>query len=241
MGWRAWWRAVWADRLQPKHVMVVSDLIRLLCAAGMAAMFATGGYHLLPLCLLAAISSGAGSFFNPAMAALRPLLVAADRRQPANATLSMLQTGSSVVGPAVGGLVVAACGAPVGFAVNAASSLASMAACLLLRARATRGPRTSMRGEMGAGWREVRGRDWLLGGLLAAGVYHIANGVILVLVQVLAVQRLGGASAVGFIAAAEGVGGTLGAAVALRWRPRRLLRAGWLALLSGPRCTRVRT
>ncbi len=161
---------VWADRLQPKHVMVVSDLVRLLCAAGMAAMFAIGGYHLLPLCLLAAISAGAGSFFNPAMVALRPLLVPTDRRQSANATLSMLQTGSSVAGPALGGLV-------------------------------------------------------------AAGVYHIANGVILVLVQVLAVQRLGGASAAGFIAAAEGLGGTIGAAVALRWRPRHLLRAGWLALL----------
>jgi len=225
---------VWADRLQPKHVMVVSDLTRLLCAAGMVAMFASGGYHLLPLCLLAAISSGAGSFFNPAMAALRPLLVPADRRQSANATLSMLQTGSSVVGPALGGLVVAAFGAPVGFAVNAASFLASMAACLLLRARATRGPRTPMWREVGAGWREIRSRDWLLGGLLAAGVYHIANGVILVLVQVIAVQRLGGASAAGFIAAAEGVGGTIGAAVALRWRPRRLLRAGWLALLLMP-------
>jgi predicted MFS family arabinose efflux permease len=87
---------------------------------------------------------------------------------------------------------------------------------------------------MAAGWREIRSRDWLLGGLVAAGVYHIANGVILVLVQVLAVQRLGGASAAGFIAAAEGLGGTVGAAVALRWRPRRFLRAGWLALLLMP-------
>jgi MFS family permease len=225
---------VWADRLQPKHVMVVSDLIRLLGAAGMAAMFAAGGYHLLPLCLLAALSSGAGSFFNPAMAALRPLLVPADRRQSANATFSLLQTGSSVVGPALGGLVVAAFGAPVGFAVNAGSFLASMAACLLLRARATRGPRAPMVQEMGAGWREIRSRDWLLGGLIAAGVYHIANGVILVLVQVIAVQRLGGASAAGFIAAAEGLGGTIGAAIALRWRPRRPLRAGWLALLLMP-------
>jgi hypothetical protein len=51
---------------------------------------------------------------------------------------------------------------------------------------------------------------------------------------VVAVQRLGGASSVGFIAAAEGLGGVLGAAVALRWRPVRLLRAGWLTLLLMP-------
>jgi len=225
---------VWADRLQPRHVMVVSDLIRLVCAAGMAIMFATGAYHLAALCALAAVSSGAGSFFSPAMVALRPLLVPADRLQSANATLSMLQTGSSVVGPAVGGLTVAAFGAPAGFGVNAISFLASAAACLLVRARAVRGPREPMLRELGVGWREIRSRDWLLGGLLAAGTYHIANGVILVLVQVVAIQRLGGASAAGFIAAAEGLGGVIGAAVALRWKPRHLLRAGWLTLLLMP-------
>jgi MFS family permease len=225
---------VWADRLQPQRVMVVSDLIRLLAAAGMAVMFAGGGYHLPLLCALVAVSSGAGSFFNPAMTALRPLLVPADRLQSANATLSMLQTGSSVAGPALGGLVVAAFGAPAGFAVNAASFLASMAACLLLRTRATRGPRSPMLHELRAGWREVSSRDWLIGGLFGATVYHVANGVILVLVQVIAVQRLGGASAAGFIAAAEGLGGVIGAAVALRWKPRRLLRAGWLTLMLMP-------
>ncbi len=225
---------VWADRLQPQRVMVASDLVRLLSALAMAAMFAGHGYHLPLLCALAAISSGAGSFFTPAMTALRPLLVPADRRQQANATLSMLQTGSSVVGPALGGLTVAAFGASAGFAVNAASFLASMAACLLLRTRAERGPRDSMLRELGAGWREISSRDWLISGLFGATVYHIANGVILVLVQVIAIQRLGGASAAGFIAAAEGLGGMIGAAVALRFRPRRLLRAGWLTLLLMP-------
>ena len=78
---------VWADRLQPRRLMVLSDLIRLLAAAGMAVMFTGGGYHLPLLCALAAISSGAGSFFNPAMTALRPLLVPASRLQSANATL----------------------------------------------------------------------------------------------------------------------------------------------------------
>ncbi|WP_030443418.1 MFS transporter [Actinoplanes subtropicus] len=225
---------VWADRLQPRRVMAVSDLVRLLAAAGMAVMFAGGGYHLPLLCALAAISSGAGSFFNPAMTALRPLLVPADRLQSANAALSMLQTGSSVAGPALGGLAVAAFGAPAGFAVNAASFLASMAACLLLRAEASRGPRSPMWHELRAGWREISSRDWLVGGLFGAAVYHIANGVILVLVQVIAVRRLGGASAAGFIAAAEGLGGVIGAAVALRYKPRRLLRAGWLTLMLMP-------
>jgi MFS family permease len=225
---------VWADRLQPQRVMVGSDLVRLAGATALAVMFAGRGYHLALLCGVAAISAGAGSFFSPAMSALKPLLVPDAQRQRANATLSMLQTGSSVVGPALGGLTVAAFGAPAGFAVNAASFLASTAAALLLRVRTERGPRESMWREMGDGWREIRKRDWLVGGLFAATVYHIANGVILVLVQVVAIERLGGASAAGFIAAAEGLGGFVGAGLGLRLRPRHPLRAGWLTLMLMP-------
>jgi MFS family permease len=225
---------VWADRLQPQHVMVGSDVVRLLGAVALAVMFLGHGYHLALLCAVAAVSAGAGSFFSPAMSALKPLLVPVEQRQRANATLSMLQTGSSVVGPALGGLTVAAFGAPAGFAVNAASFLASMAAALLLRVRAERGPHQSMLREMGDGWREISKRDWLLGGLFAATTYHIANGVILVLVQVVAIERLGGASAAGFIATAEGLGGFLGAGLALRLRPRPPLRAGWLTLMLMP-------
>jgi MFS family permease len=225
---------VWADRLQPQHVMVGSDLVRLAGAVALSVIFLGHGYHLALLCTVAAISAGAGSFFSPAMSSLKPLLVPAEQRQRANATLSMLQTGSSVVGPALGGLTVAAFGAPAGFAVNAASFLASMAAALLLRVRAERGPHESMLSEMRDGWREISKRDWLVGGMFAATTYHIANGVILVLVQLVAIQRLGGASAAGFIASAEGLGGFLGAGLGLRFRPRHPLRAGWLMLMLMP-------
>jgi predicted MFS family arabinose efflux permease len=225
---------VWADRVQPTRVMVLSDAVRFAATGGMALMFGAGGYHLPVLCGLAAVSAGAGSFFNPAMTSLKPMLVSVERRQSTNATLSLLQTTCAVIGPAIGGVVIARFGAPVGFAVNAVSFLASLAAALLIRARADRAPRTGMLSELGEGWREIRSRDWLLVGVLAATVYHVANGVILVLVQVVAIERLGGASAAGLIASAEGLGGVLGAAAAIRFRPRRLLRAGWLTLLLMP-------
>ncbi|WP_230859174.1 MFS transporter [Actinoplanes aureus] len=225
---------VWADRLQPQRVMVVSDLIRFLATAGIAVMFAGGDYQLPLLCALTVVSAGAGSFFSPAMRALKPLLVPVARLQSANATLSMVQTACGIAGPTAGGITVAAFGAPAGFAVNAVSFLLSMVAAALIRVRAERGPRKPMLSELHAGWREIRSRDWLIGGLFGATLYHIANGMILVLVQVVAVERLGGAHAVGLIAGAEGVGGFLGATIGMRYRPRRLLRAGWLALLLMP-------
>ncbi|GAB1690362.1 MFS transporter [Krasilnikovia sp. M28-CT-15] len=225
---------VWADRLQPQRVMIGADLVRFATTGAIAVMFGSGGYHLPALCALAAVSSGAGAFFSPALMALKPLLVTPARRQSTNATLSLVQTCCAVLGPALGGLTVARFGASTGFAVNAASFLASTAAAALIRAHAPRAPRGRMWQDLGAGWREIRTRDWLLAGVLSATVYHIANGVVFVLVQVLAVERLGGASAAGFVASAEGLGGVVGAAVALRLRPARLLRAGWFALFLMP-------
>jgi hypothetical protein len=186
------------------------------------------------LCALAALSAGAGSFFSPAMTALKPMVVTAARRQTANATLSLLQTSCAVIGPAAGGVIVAAFGATTGFTVNAVSYLASVATAVLIRARVRRSARQGMLRELGEGWAEIRRRDWLLSGVLAATVYHVANGVVLVLIQVVAIRQLGGASAAGLIAAAEGFGGVVGAAIAMRYKPVRPLRAGWFALLLMP-------
>ncbi|MCW2779076.1 MAG: putative transporter [Frankiales bacterium] len=221
---------VWADRVQPQRVMIGSDLVRVATVGGTAVMFGTDRYSLPLLCLLTGLTALAGSFFQPAMTALKPMVVPAARRQSANASLSMLQTACSVAGPAAGGLVVAGAGAAAGFAVNAASFLASVVSVALVRARVERVRGGGMFQEMGQGWAEVRSRDWLLSGVLAATVYHVANGVVLVLAQVVAVEQLGGASSAGFIAAAEGLGGFLGAALALRVRPRRMLLAGWSVL-----------
>jgi hypothetical protein len=49
-----------------------------------------------------------------------------------------------------------------------------------------------------------------------------------------AIERLGGATSTGFIASAEGIGGMIGAAVAMRLKPKRLLQAGWLTLMLMP-------
>jgi len=143
-------------------------------------------------------------------------------------------TSASVVGPAVGGVVVAAWGASAGFSVNAVSFLVSVASVLAIRTRVDRQPHDSMLSDLGAGWREICRHDWLRIGILAATLYHVANGVLLVLTQVVIIRQLGGAHAAGLVAAAEGLGGAFGAFVAMRTHPVRPLRAGWFALLLMP-------
>ena len=221
---------VWADRLRPQTVMVAADLVRAAAALALAAVELTGHRPLGLLCALVAVFGGAGAFFYPAMSSLKPMLVAPELRQRANAALSAAQTGSMTIGPALAGVVVAVLGAPFGFAVNAASFVVSAVTVALVRERMGRPVRSGFLSELRGGWAAVRSRDWLLWGIVAAAVYHVANGVVLVTVNVVALTQLGGPSAVGVISAAEGLGGVVGSLLALRLRPRRPLVAGFLAL-----------
>lgn len=221
---------VWSDRLSPRTVMLWSDLVRAVTAALTGAVFATGHASFAMLAPLTIVSGGAGAFFQPAMQSLKPTLVRADQRQHANALLSVLQGVSMIAGPALAGIVVGFAGAPTGFVINALTYLASCATVWRIRSTVVRtGDRGSFRTDLAAGWRTIRERDWLFAGIAAAGIYHVANGVLLVLVQVVALRDLGGPHAFGFIAAAEGAGGLIGSAIALRAQPRHPLRIGWLA------------
>lgn len=225
---------VWADRLAPQRLMVGADLLRAGAVASMAIVFLADERPLPLLCALMALTAGAGAFFYPAMTSLKAIIVPVVQRQASNATLSMLQTGASIVGPAVGGLLVALAGPSAGFAVNAATYVVSAVTVLLIRTTAPRAPRTGFLSELGGGWAAIRERDWLVWGLVAAAVFHVANGVVLVLVQVVAVRDLGGAGAVGAISTAMGAGGLVGSSIALRFRQSRPLVAGFTALALMP-------
>ncbi|NYG06303.1 MFS family permease [Phycicoccus badiiscoriae] len=225
---------VWADRVSPGRLMVASDGVRALSAFATAGYFATGQHSVLLLCALAAVTGGAAAFFGPAFVSLRPLLVAADRRHAANATLNILQNSAFILGPAAAGVFVAWAGAPWAFVVNAVSFLVSAATVAAIRVDAPRAPRAGMLAELREGWHEVTSRSWLLAGLLAATAYHAAFGAVTVLIDVIAVRDLGGPTALGWISAASGAGGLVGGLFALRVPPSRPLFVGWpcVALMS---------
>lgn len=221
---------VWADRLRPQTIMVAADVVRA-AAAGALAVLYLGDHHPLPLlCALVAVFGGAGAFFYPAMSSLKPTLVPLAQRRSANATLNAVQTASLTVGPAAAGVLIATFGAPFGFVVNAVSFLASAATVVFIRVRADRAVRVGFLSELRGGFTALRARDWLFWGVVAAGVYHVANGVVLVTVNIIALRELGGPSALGVIAAAEGLGGVIGSVIAMRVRPSRPLVAGFIAL-----------
>jgi len=122
-----------ADALDRRRLMLVTQTGMALCAAALATLAFTGARGLWPVYALAAASSAFGAFDGPARQSLIPALV--PREQLANAislNTIMFQT-ASVIGPALGGLVIATGGVAWAYAANAVSFLAVIAALLLMR------------------------------------------------------------------------------------------------------------
>ncbi|WP_446664099.1 MFS transporter [Flexivirga sp. B27] len=225
---------VWADRVQPTTVMRVSDWLRAALTTGLALSFATGHWNVVSLALIFALLGAVAAFFGPAMMSLKVHLVPPDQRQSSNSTLGMLQNVASISGPVLAGILVATAGAPSAFIVNALSYVVSAICITKVQARPEQTERSSFLRDLHGGLRAVLDRRWLSAGILAALCYHIGNGVVLILVQVVAVRDLGGAHAVGWTEASIAIGSLAGFLLAMRLHPRRLLVAGYLLLVLTP-------
>ncbi|HEY7131166.1 MAG TPA: MFS transporter [Candidatus Limnocylindrales bacterium] len=112
-----------ADRFDRRLILLATDLARAACMAGMAWLVATDGpvVALIALSILAACFS---TFFYPAIGAYIPAL-AGDERQlgPANSAWAALDNVGFILGPALGGILVAAGGVTISFVINALSFL----------------------------------------------------------------------------------------------------------------------
>ena len=112
---------VLADRFDRRMILLVTDLARGACMLGMAWIVETDGpiAGLIGLSILAACFS---TFFYPAIGAYIPNLVADERQLgPANSAWASLDNLGFIVGPVLGGLLLAAGGATFAFLINAAT------------------------------------------------------------------------------------------------------------------------
>jgi MFS family permease len=127
-----------ADRFGPRRVMLGSDLVRCALTAIFAALAASHVSSLAALAPVAAVLGACAALFLPASAALMPTLVDADRLPTANAVYTgSLQLGM-LLGPVIGGVLVAASGSTVAFGVDSASYAVSAASLALMAASGRR-------------------------------------------------------------------------------------------------------
>lgn len=122
-----------ADRVDVRRMLVACDAVLTVVAATLAALALSGAiavWHFYALGLVYGVVVALGA---PSRHTLVFRIVGRDDLPNAVALSSGLGTTARIVGPALGGLVVAAAGPGVAFAVNAGSYIVSIVALLAMR------------------------------------------------------------------------------------------------------------
>ena len=225
---------VLVDRWDRRRTIVSANLAQAVGALPLLAVDSAGLVWIVYA--VAALQSSLSLLVGPAESALLPTLVAKDELVAANALNSLNNNLARLVGPALGGYVVAFTGLGGVVVLDAASFLGAAGLVALIRARPQD---TSVDVETPSGL----GREWLDGLRLirrtrvaavlvsVAALTGLGEGVIITLLVPFVTDVLeGGEIAYGVILSAQAVGGLLGGVLIARYAapasPSRLLGVG---------------
>jgi MFS family permease len=224
---------VWADRLNRRNVMIVSDLGRAAVQATLATLLLTDAADLWHVVALAALYGMFDAFFQPAAGGLVPEVAGREHIQEAQALLGLARHVGFVIGPASAGVLIAVSSPGTAIAVDAATFVVS--AAFLTRLRVTFVRRVSEHhfwADLKGGIAEVAKRRWMWTFMPGFSAYHLlALPCVLALGPVIADRELNGASSWATITACFGIGTITGSIVALRIRARHPMYGATLAFI----------
>jgi MFS family permease len=207
---------VLVDRWDRHRLLVVTQVLAMLQSAALAGLALAGViniWHVLGLSLFQGLIN---AFDMPARQAFVVEMV--ERREDlpnAIALNSSMVNAARLLGPSIGGVIIAAVGEGWCFALDAVSYLAVIASLLLMRLAARR--RAAPKGakvlpELRAGWSYVAGSVPIRSILLLLALVSLVGMPYTVLMPIFASTVLhGGPHTLGFLMAATGVGALLGA------------------------------
>lgn len=115
-----------SDRWRPWTVMLGADLVRAVALVAFALTAATARPSLVLLAPIAVVLGVGAGMFIPASGAIVPTLLADEQLQAGNALSAGGQQLSGLLGPAIGGPVVALLGSSVAFSVDAVTFVVSV-------------------------------------------------------------------------------------------------------------------
>jgi MFS family permease len=224
---------VLGDRLDRRRILITVLTLLFLQSLVLAILSGFGVLTMAQLAGLALFAGIANSFETPTRQSFFvQLLDNRDDLPNAIALNSVLMNGARLVGPSIGGLVIAAWGETACFAINAATYLVVIAA--LRHARAVRpaparAPSHPL-ADLADGWRYAMGFLPIRRMLLLLATVSVTIGPYSSLMPAIAVKTFGeGAQLVGLFIGAVGLGAVI-AAVSLARRPSVRGLAKWIGL-----------
>jgi MFS family permease len=220
-----------AGRLDRRRVLIGASVARALLTAGLAVAVATGADAAV-LVALSFLTAAAGTPCYPAMAASLGEVTPAEHLTAASAMLSTVETGAFIIGPALGGLLLAIGPPATALWVNAGLFLVAIA--LFPPVRLPPIGQGDQHGGVAQAIRAVTGNADAAIPLLLVVVINFAYGAATVLLVPIATRVLGlGKEGYGLLNAALGAGAFAGLLVsgklALRRDPSRIVVVGVVA------------
>jgi MFS family permease len=202
-----------SDRFERRRVMLFADAIRMVAVLALGLLSLYGDIEIWHMMVIAAFYGAGTAFFGPAFDAIVPDLVPPDELTQANALDQFVRPAAfRMVGPALGGWLIAVFGTPGdAFLVDGLTFAASVLCLVLMRPHPVApvaGSGASMLTEIKEGLSYVRTQAWLWGTFLAATLaYLIFWGPAEVLLPLIVKNDLGGsATELGIILGLGGVG-----------------------------------
>jgi DHA3 family tetracycline resistance protein-like MFS transporter len=222
-----------ADRYDKRRQLLIADAVRLVAVGALGGLSLGGVLELWHLVALGFVFGAGEGLSGPALGAIIPELVPADRLVEANALQGSLRpVALRLAGPALGGLVVALIDTGGALIVDAGTFAVSIVCLLAMSGRAP--VRADgfvpepLPDQLREAARFVRGETWLWATLvMAAFALLLYLGPTEVLIPIRIDDELGGgAGDFGLVLAAGGVGATIGTvALGHFGMPRRAVNA----------------
>jgi len=203
-----------ADTRDRRSIMLVSQILALLASGALAIVMLAGGITPSTLLGLTFLIGCGGAAFAPAWQASIGDQVSRTQIAPAVMANAVGFNLARSLGPAIGGVIVAAVGAAAAFIINAVSYLGIIATLVWWRPRRVRSelPPEPLGTAIAAGVRYVSLSPHLLAILLRCVLYTIPIAAVMALMPIVARDLLGGGAATyGILLGGFGVGAMLGA------------------------------
>ena len=222
---------VLSDRLERRKLMVLADVVRGAAVGAMGVLSLAGVLQLWHVAALMAVYGAGTALFSPAFDALVPDVVPPDILTQANAVDQFVRPAAlRLIGPAMGGWLVAGLGIGPAILINAGTFVISIVLVLSLNRQqlvshrhAPDEPSEGVLADLKEGFRFVRHHVWLWGTFLAATfAYLLFMGPTEVLLPFVVRNIMhGSALDLGFVFASGGIGAICAAVVVGRHGPPR--------------------
>jgi MFS family permease len=204
---------VWVDRWNRHRVLVVTQVLAMLQSAALAILALTGRISLAGVIALSLFQGLINAFDVPARQSFVVQMVT-DREDLPNAIAlnSSMVNAARLLGPSIGGVLIALVGEGWCFAIDSLSYLAVIASLLAMRIpQARRAPSDEkLLHELRDGFRYVAGFAPIKSVLLLLALVSFMGMPYTVLMPAIARMLGGGAHTLGFLMAASGIGALCG-------------------------------